>query len=90
MQSEEDGSVRMKEDPVVIMQKRARVSPKDLWRNLNLILKVGESHQLQGEGGEGGEVKQYEIQCKALESDRAIRSSLLSLVVISRTSDLCL
>ena len=90
MQSEEDGSVRMKEDTVVIMQKRARVSPKDLWRNLNLILKVGESHQLQGEGGGGGEVKQYEIQCKALESDRAIRSSLLSLVVISRTSDLCL
>ena len=61
MQSEEDGSVRMKEDTVVIMQKRARVSPKDLWRNLNLILKVGESHQLQGEGGGGGEVKQYEI-----------------------------
>ena len=87
MQREEDGSVRMK---VVIMQKRARVSPKDLWRNLNLILKVGESHQLQGEGVKGGEVKQYEIQCKALESDRAIRSSLLSLVVISRTSDLCL
>lgn len=48
MQSEVDGSVRMKEDTAVIMQKRARVSLEDLWRNLNLILKVGESHQLWG------------------------------------------
>lgn len=70
----------MKEDTAVIMQKRARVSLEDLWRNLNLILKVGGSHQLWG-----GQLNSMKLSAR-LWSQTEQLDPHLSLVVLSRTS----